>query len=136
MLSFVIVVVVVVVVVSAAAVLEPKQFSMPSRSDTISLSLFFFFFCSTDITLGFELAMLTFSEPPAGVNRVARPICVTVREGTVGTPLIVVPSWMEDTATSSKGEGGKGGRGGKVDWGKRKERKRGGERRREGASGN
>ena len=56
----------------------------------------------TEISLGFEFEDYVFREPPQGTNQIPRQICVTVKEGSVGTTLVVTPRWAEDTATSKE----------------------------------
>ena len=54
-------------------------------------------FC-IELTLGFQFEEYSFMEPPPGIARIAESICVAVRLGSVGTPLVITPSWTPDTA--------------------------------------
>ena len=51
------------------------------------------------VTIGFVNERETFTEPTTGVSQSREMICVEVKDGRVGTPLIIVPVWTAGTAT-------------------------------------
>ena len=51
------------------------------------------------IVIGFELETYVFAEPPLGQTLRREMICIEVREGEVGTPLVIAPSWRPISAT-------------------------------------
>lgn len=53
----------------------------------------------SELTLGFERERYEFREPIASSSQVQEMVCVLVRAGSVGTPLIVTPMWIPNTAT-------------------------------------
>ena len=53
----------------------------------------------TGLTVGFERQRYSFAEPDAGTSLIRENICVTVSQGVLGFPLVVVPQWTPDTAT-------------------------------------
>lgn len=51
------------------------------------------------MTVGFERMRYSFAEPDAGTSLIRESICVTVTNGELGFPLIIVPQWTAVTAT-------------------------------------
>ena len=51
------------------------------------------------LTVGFERTLYSFGEPDAGTSLIRGDICVTVSNGELGFPLVVVPQWTATTAT-------------------------------------
>ena len=54
------------------------------------------------VTVGFERLSYSFSEPGAGTSLTRENICVTVSQGALGFPLIIVPQWTALTATGKQ----------------------------------
>lgn len=54
---------------------------------------------SAELTLGFERELYQFSEPTSTSSQVTEMICISVKDGSVGTALIVTPMWVPNTAT-------------------------------------
>lgn len=51
------------------------------------------------MTIGFVNEREIFTEPSSGVSQSREMICIEVKDGEVGTPLIIVPEWTAGTAT-------------------------------------
>ena len=54
---------------------------------------------SAELTLGFERELYEFDEPSSTSSQATEMICILVKEGNVGTALIVSPMWVPNTAT-------------------------------------
>ncbi len=54
------------------------------------------------VTVGFERQSYSFAEPGAGTSLVRENICVTVSQGILGFPLVIVPQWTAVTATGKQ----------------------------------
>ena len=50
-------------------------------------------------TIGFERLSYSFAEPGTGTSLFRENICVTVSQGILGFPLVIVPQWTAVTAT-------------------------------------
>lgn len=49
--------------------------------------------------MGFERELYEFREPAASSSQITEMICILVRSGSVGTPLIVTAMWIPMSAT-------------------------------------
>ena len=56
----------------------------------------------TGVTVGFERQSYSFAEPDAGTSLIRENICVTVSQGVLGFPLIIVPQWTDVSATGKE----------------------------------
>ena len=57
---------------------------------------------SAELTLGFERELYEFDEPTSTSSQATEMICILVKDGRVGTALIVSPMWVPNTATGMK----------------------------------
>lgn len=78
---------------------SPRDINLNNKA---ILKMDFLSWLSAELTLGFEREVYEFDEPTSTSSQATEMICILVRDGNVGTALIVSPTWVPNTATGMK----------------------------------